>query len=133
VPKILSSSGHVLHVANLIFHGTTFQNVALAYDAGLGGSQTISMDSVTFSGYNVNSTTPLITIVNPGNPTGGPFFFTNMTFGTVIGGGTGIYLSATDGNPSDGIPLTIQITSNLTAAEGSAHTATSGGASVTWQ
>lgn len=133
VPKILSGSGHVLHVANLIFHGTTFQNVALAYDAALGGSVQISMDSITFSGYNANSATPLITIVNPGNPTGGPFLFTNMTFGTVIGGGTGIYLSATDSNTGDGLPLMIQITSNLTAAEGGAHTVTGGGATVTWQ
>jgi len=133
VPKIVSGSGHVLHLGNLSIQKTTFQNVALAYDAALGGSTQISMDSVTFSGYDVNSTTPLITIVNPGNPTGGAFSFTNLSFGSVIGGGSGIYLSATDSNTGDGLPLMIQITSNLVATEGSAHTVTGGGATVTWQ
>jgi hypothetical protein len=128
MPKIVNGGGQVVHFTNLGITGVTFNNVAIAYDAALGGNNLIALDSVTFTNYNVNSATPLITIASPGYSLGGPFFFSNLTFGTTIGAGTGTYLSAT--GPA---ALLITVTSNLAVAEGSAHTVTSGGAGVTWQ
>jgi len=132
-PKIIHGSGQAVHFANMAFSGVTFDNVAIAYDAGLGGANLISLDSLTFENYSINSPTPLITIVSPGNSLGGPFTFGAMTFLTSIGAnaGSGDYLSATNtGAPG---ALIINVTSNLAAGEGVAHTITAGGASVTWQ
>src|SRR5690348_1281550 len=66
-PKIVHGGGQVVHYANLTITGVTFDNVAIAYDAALGGNNLIALDSVSFENYNVNSATPLITIVSPGN------------------------------------------------------------------
>ncbi|HXW96858.1 MAG TPA: hypothetical protein VEI47_04670, partial [Gemmatimonadales bacterium] len=108
----------------------------IAYDAALGGNNAISLDSLTFENYDVNSATPLIDITSPGNTAspGTPFLFDNMTFGTDItsAGGSGTYLRVTDSNSSDGNVLTIDINSNLVVTEGQAHTILAGGAVVNW-
>jgi hypothetical protein len=126
--QIVNGNGNVVHLANLDVNNTTFNNVLLAYDAALGGSDTISITNATFQNYDPNGTTPIISISHPGalSVTGGPitYNFTNLTFGSVIGSGTGTYLSATDTNPSDGVPLTIFVTSNLNNPEGPNHTVT---------
>lgn len=135
-PKIVHGGGQVVHYANLNVTGVTFDNVAIAYDAGLGGSNAIALDSVTFENYNVNSATPLIDITSPGNTASpGTFFlFDNMTFDTDItgAGGTGTYLRVTDSNTGDGNVLTIDINSGLVVTEGMAHTILVGGAVVNW-
>ncbi|HEX4634296.1 MAG TPA: hypothetical protein VH163_10695, partial [Gemmatimonadales bacterium] len=66
-PKIVHGGGQTVHFANLTISGVIFDNVAIAYDAALGGANLIALDSVTFENYNINSATPLITIVSPGN------------------------------------------------------------------
>lgn len=136
VPKIVHGSGQVVHYASLNVTGVTFDNVAIAYDAALGGNNLIALDSVTFENYNVNSATPLIDITSPGNTASpGTFFlFNNMTFNTDItgAGGSGTYLRVTDSNAGDGNVLTIDINSGLVVTEGMAHTILAGGAVVNW-
>ena len=137
VPKIVSGGGQVVHFANMGISGVTFNNVAIAYDASLGGSNQIALDSIAFENYDVNSATPLISITSPGNigSPGTPFFFNNMIFNTDIGsaGGSGLYLKVTDSTPGgvDDV-LTIDIASGLTVPEGVAHTVMAGGAVVNW-
>jgi hypothetical protein len=136
----VTGSGSVVHLANLfISDPITFDNVLLAYDKALGGSDTISITNATFTNYDPNGTTPIISISHPGalDPSSGgvmTYNFTNLTFGTDItqAGGTANYLSVTDTNTGDGVPLTIRVTSNLNDPEGPDHTLTSGGAQVTW-
>ena len=136
VPRIVHGGGQVVHYANLGITNVTFDNVKIAYDAALGGNNAISLDSVTFENYDVNSATPLIDITSPGNTAspGTPFLFDNMTFGTDItsAGGSGTYLRVTDSNSSDGNVLTIDINSGLVVTEGEAHTLLLGGAVVNW-
>ncbi|HUL68918.1 MAG TPA: hypothetical protein VLT17_01630, partial [Gemmatimonadales bacterium] len=125
--QAVTGFGNVVHFANLFIEDPiTFDNVLLAYDKALGGSDTISITNATFTNYDPNGTTPIISISHPGaqSVTGEPmqYNFTNLTFGTVIGSGTGTYLSATDTNTSDGVPLQIFITSNLNNPEGPNHT-----------
>lgn len=137
VPKIVSGGGQVVHFANMVITGVIFNNVAIAYDAALGGANLITLDSLTFENYNVNSPTPLISITSPGDTAspGTPFFFNDMVFLTDItaNGGSGLYLKATDSTPggADDI-LTIDIASGLTVPEGMAHTVSAGGAVVNW-
>ncbi|HWZ28051.1 MAG TPA: hypothetical protein VNX15_05810, partial [Gemmatimonadales bacterium] len=135
-PKIVHGGGQVVHFANLAITGVTFDNVAIAYDAALGGANLIALDSITFENYSINSPTPLITVVSPGNSLGGPFTFGAMTFLTSIGAnaGSGNYLSVTNTGAAGALSLTV--TSNLTPTEGSAHTLTAPAGSpptVTWQ
>ena len=136
VPKIVHGTGQVVHYASLNVTGVTFDNVAIAYDAALGGNNLIALDSVTFENYDVNSATPLIDITSPGNTASpGTFFlFDNMTFTTDItgAGGSGTYLRVTDSNAGDGNVLTIDINSGLVVTEGMAHTILAGGAVVNW-
>lgn len=135
-PKIVSGGGEVVHFANLSITGVIFNDVAIAYDAALGGANLIALDTITFENYDVNSATPLIDITSPGNTASpGTFFlFDNMTFLTDItgAGGTGHYLRVTDSAPGDGNVLTIDINSGLVVTEGIAHTVLVGGAVVNW-
>lgn len=132
-PKIVHGGGQVVHYANLTITGVTFDNVAIAYDAALGGNNLIALDSLTFENYNINSPTPLISITSPGNSLGGPFTFGAMSFLTSIGAnaGSGSYLSVT--NTGAAGALIINITSNLAPTEGTGHTVTAGSPTVTWQ
>jgi hypothetical protein len=136
--QAVTGNGSVVHLANLFIQDPiTFDNVLLAYDAALGGSDSISITNATFVNFDPNGATPVISISHPGalDPGSGgvmTYFFTNLTFGTVIGSGTGTYLSATDTNTGNGAPLQIFITSNLNNPEGPNHTVTQGGAQVTW-
>ncbi|HWH02071.1 MAG TPA: hypothetical protein VN674_00125, partial [Gemmatimonadales bacterium] len=133
-PKIVHGSGQVVHYANLTITGVTFDNVSIAYDAALGGNNLIALDSVTFENYSVNSATALITIVSPGNTgsPGTPFLFSNLSFLTSItaNGGSGYYLSVT--NTGAAGALIIDVTANLPAGEGLAHTGTAGSPTITW-
>jgi hypothetical protein len=138
LPRFVSGSGQTVHLANLNITGATFSNVLVAYDAALGGSLSIAMDSVTFQSYPLTGA-DLITIAHPGavNPlTGGAqvYPFSNLTFLSVIGqaGGTSNYIRATDSDGATPVPLMIQITSNLVNTEGLAHTVQNNGASVSW-
>ena len=136
VPRIVHGGGQVVHYASLGITNITFDNVKIAYDAALGGNNAISLDSLTFENYDVNSPTPLIDITSPGN-TGSPgtsFLFDNMVFDTDItaNGGTGTYIRVTDSAPADGNVLTIDINSGLVVTEGQAHTIMVGGADVEW-
>ena len=133
-PKIVHGSGQVVHYANLTITGVTFDNVSIAYDAALGGNNLIALDSVTFENYSVNSATALITIVSPGNTgsPGTPFLFSNLSFLTSItaNGGSGFYLSVT--NTGAVGALILDVTANLPAGEGLAHTGTAGSPTITW-
>lgn len=133
-PKIVHGAGQVVHYANLTITGVTFDNVAIAYDAGLGGSNAIALDSVTFENYNVNAATPLIAISSPGNTSspGTPFVFSNLSFLTDItsNAGNGNYLSVT--NTGAAGALILNVSANLPAGEGLAHTVQVGSPTITW-
>jgi hypothetical protein len=130
--KLVNGGGQAVHFANMVITGVTFNDVAIAYDAGLGGANLIALDSITFQNYNVNSATPLITVVSPGNSLGGTFTFAAMTFLTNIGAnaGSGNYLSATE--TSGNGALIVDIRTNLPIAEGMTHTLSAGSAVVNW-
>ncbi|HEX4560820.1 MAG TPA: hypothetical protein VH113_03215 [Gemmatimonadales bacterium] len=134
VPKIVHGGGQTVHFANLTMSGVVFDNVAIAYDAALGGANLIALDSVTFENYNINSATPLITIVSPGNTgsPGTPFLFSALSFLTNISAnaGSGHYLSVT--NTGAAGALIIDVTANLPAGEGLAHTVQVGSPTVSW-
>ena len=133
-PKIVHGGGQVVHYANLTITGVTFDNVAIAYDAALGGNNLIALDSVTFENYNVNSATPLIAISSPGNTgsPGAPFVFSNLSFLTNItsNAGSGHYLGVT--NTGAAGALILNVSANLPAGEGLAHTVQVGSPTVTW-
>lgn len=130
-PQILRGSSYfayyypytptVLSVGGVDVGGLIVSSLALQ----IGGGPITAFDDVTFQNYAV-SAAPL-TIVHPGAATA--FTFNNLAFLTTPT--TGKYLSVTDTAPSDGNVLTI----NLVCAQppdGSAQTATSGGAAVNW-
>jgi hypothetical protein len=130
--RIVSGSGQVVHFANLNITNVIFNNVAIAYDAALGGANLIALDSITFENYNVNSATPLIDVTSPGDTAS--FLFDHIQFFTDIGtlGGSGNYVRATDTSTGDGVVLTININSGLVTTEGFTHTVLIGLAVVNW-
>lgn len=132
-PKIVSGGGQVIHFANMNITGVIFNQVAIAYDAALGGTLT-GLDSLTFENYDVNSPTPLIDITTSGTSDSSHFLFDHMQFLTDIGsqGGAGHYVRATDSNPGDASVLIIDINSGLVVTEGQNHTILVGGAVVNW-
>jgi hypothetical protein len=125
--QAVTGFGNVVHFANLFIEDPiTFDNVLLSYDAALGGSDSISISNATFVNYDPNGTTPVISISHPGklDLQGAPivYQFSNITFSTTIGAGTGTYLSVTDTNTGNNAPFSINIQSNLAPAEGQSHT-----------
>ncbi len=116
----ITGSGNVLTVGGLSVDNATFDNALLV---STGGTIT-TFDNVTFQNMDVAATQ--LTITHPGAAT--PFTFTNLAFLTTPIGG--LYISATD-NLADANTLQIDLVGS-TPADGSALTATAGGAIVNW-
>lgn len=99
----------------------TLDSVTLA----IGGGTIARFDSVTFQRQDRAGTQ--LTIAHPG--TAAPVTFTGLRF--VTPPSTGLFVSATDVAPVDGAALTINLVGSV-PGDGSARTATAGGAVVTW-
>ena len=101
-----------------------FNNVRLIIDQV---SSTIdTLDDFVFQG--LPSTATQLTIRHPGGAT--PVGLRNVTFNTLPTTG-GFYISATDVNTSDGVPLVVDVI-NGSPASGGAFVQTAGGATVNW-
>jgi len=119
--RTLSGNGSTLFTTILDVNNFTFNNLLLNF----AGSSLVGFDAVTFQGY-ASTATPL-TISHPGAVS--PFTFSDVTF--AVTPTTGFYLSATDANPADGVPLVINMT-NPTPASPAGRVQTAGGAVVNW-
>ncbi len=119
--RTLSGNGSTLFTTILNVSNFTFNNLLLNF----AGSTVVTFDTVTFQGY-APTATPL-TISHPG--TAAALSFLNVSFGVVPT--TGFYLKATDSNPSDGVPLVIDMT-NPSPLSGGSFVQTVGGATVNW-
>jgi hypothetical protein len=118
------TGGRVLSAGDVLSLGTlTFDNVRLIVDQAAGGPLTLG--NLTFQ--NQSPTAVQLQINHPG--TGSPFTLNNLTFSTTPT--TGFYLGATDLNPSDGQPLTLDFQNPVPANPG-AFVQTTGGAVVNW-
>jgi len=102
----------------------TFNNVQLVLKEEPG--EPLALSNVTFQG--LPTTVTQLAVNHSG--LGGPFTFDNLTFSVTPTTG-GFYISATDANPSDGTPLTIDIT-NSSPAAGAPFIQTTNGAVVNW-
>src|SRR5262249_45052174 len=118
----VSSSGAGIQTAGLNVSGLVLNNTRLI---STGGALT-QFDNVTFQNY-APTITPL-TISHPGAAT--PFAFNGVKF--LVTPTSGAYVNVTDSNQGDGQQLVINLV-NSTPADGSAQTATAGGAQVNWQ
>jgi hypothetical protein len=115
-----NGNGSTLSVIGVDIDGAaTFDNVPLITTNGTIGA----FDNVTFQNMDVAATQ--LTINHPGAAT--PFTFNNTVFNTTPT--TGLYISVTDNGGVN--TLTINLTAS-TPADGSAFTATAGGAVVNW-
>ncbi len=121
VPRVLSGSGNTLFTTILNVHNFTLNNLLLDFT----GSTVVTFDSVTFQNYAATAT-PL-RVTHPGSA--GALTFDHISFQVVPT--TGFYLDATDSNPTDGVPLTIDVTNGAPAA-GAPFIQTAGGAVVNW-
>ena len=124
VSRVISGSGRKLTTAGISTTNGTFDNVLIEVSTTLGGAL-LSINNTTFQNY--PSTATQLSIVHPG-----PFFpatFDGLTFSSTPT--TGLYISAQDQNPSDGLPLIIDV-SNTTPSSGSPFVQTAGGAVVNW-
>jgi hypothetical protein len=133
VPKVINGLGvnSRLILSELDINGATFDNLQVAMPADGSGTFT-QFDNVTFQNYATDGAT-LLTIVHPGNASGLPLFFNNVTFAVPIVNGSSVYVNAKDSDGPTPAPLLIQLPgTNLTGAEGPAHTVTDGIATVTW-
>jgi hypothetical protein len=119
--RTLSGNGSTLFTTILDVSNFTFNNLLLNFS----GTALVGFDSVTFQGY-APTATPL-TISHPG--AGSPFTFLNLSF--TVTPTTGFYISATDANAADGVPLVIDM-SNPTPADPAGRVQTAGGAVVNW-
>jgi hypothetical protein len=91
----------------------------------LGGQQIAAFSHVTF--LNQNPLGTQLTVNDPG--TAAPYVFSNLSFG--VQPTTGFYMSATDVNPSDGNPLTIDVI-GASPASGAPYFTTAPGAVINW-
>ncbi|HTS88456.1 MAG TPA: hypothetical protein VMG41_08200, partial [Gemmatimonadales bacterium] len=92
------------------------------------GSGTVgSFNNVQFT--NSPTTSPQLAISNPGAATA--YTFINVSFATTPTAPNGFYISATDVNTGDGLPLVINMIAPTPAAPG-AFVSTAGGATVNW-
>lgn len=121
VPRILAGNGNSLFTTILNVHNFTFDNLLINFT----GSTVVSFDSVTFQNYAATAT-PL-TIVHPGSVA--PLAFDVIKFLSPLT--TGFYLSAADNAPTDGVPLTINVTGS-SPTTGAPFVQTAGGAVVNW-
>ncbi len=119
--RTLSGNGSTLFTTILDVSNFTFNNLLLNF----AGGSLVGFDTVTFQGY-APTATPL-TILHPGAAS--PFTFLNVTF--TVTPTTGFYISATDANPADGVPLVIDMT-NPTPPSPAGRVQTAGGAVVNW-
>ncbi|MFN8647189.1 MAG: hypothetical protein U0104_10515, partial [Gemmatimonadales bacterium] len=99
--RTLSGNGSTLFTTILNVSNFTFNNLLLDF----AGSTVVTFDTVTFTGY-APTATPL-TITHPGAAS--PLAFLNVSFSVVPT--SGFYIDATDSNPSDGVPLVIDMLS----------------------
>ncbi len=97
--RTLSGNGSTLFTTILNVSNFTFNNLLLNF----AGSTVVTFDTVSFTGY-APTATPL-TITHPG--AAAPLPFQDVSFSVVPT--SGFYLDATDSNPSDGVPLVIDM------------------------
>ncbi|MBI4517273.1 MAG: hypothetical protein HY699_15820, partial [Deltaproteobacteria bacterium] len=121
VAPVIMGSGRSLSVSGVDVDGLVLDNVSFTSN---GGTMT-RFDNVTLQNYATGATQ--MTISHSGS--GSPFTFNNVSFLTTPT--SGWYMSVTDSAPADGSVLTIDMVC-AQPADGSARTATSGGAVVTW-
>ncbi|MBK6422569.1 MAG: hypothetical protein IPF77_10195 [Gemmatimonadetes bacterium] len=118
--RTLSGNGSTLFTTILNVSNFTFNNLLLDFS----GSSVVTFDTVSFTGY-APTATPL-TITTPGAASA--LAFQDVSFSVVPT--SGFYLDATDSNPSDGVPLAIDMLSPSPLSDGG-RVATSN-ATVTW-
>jgi len=118
--RTLSGNGSTLFTTILNVSNFTFNNLLLDFN----GSTVVTFDTVSFTGY-APTATPL-TITHPGAASA--LAFQDVSFSVVPT--SGFYLDATDSNPSDGVPLAIDMLSPSPLSDGG-RVATSN-ATVTW-
>jgi hypothetical protein len=97
--RTLSGNGSTLFTTILNVSNFTFNNLLLDFN----GSTVVTFDTVSFTGY-APTATPL-TITHPGAASA--LAFQDVSFSVVPT--SGFYLDATDSNPSDGVPLVIDM------------------------
>ncbi|MBL8980166.1 MAG: hypothetical protein JNM53_17270, partial [Gemmatimonadetes bacterium] len=119
--RTLSGNGSTLFTTILNVSNFTFSNLLLNF----AGSTVVTFDTVTFQGY-APTATPL-TIAHPG--AAAPLPFLDVSFSVVPT--SGFYISATDTNPTDGVPLVIDMVSP-SPADPAGRVQTAGGATVNW-
>src|SRR5690606_18202581 len=118
--RTLSGNGSTLFTTILNVSNFTFNNLLLNFS----GSTVVTFDTVAFQGY-APTATPL-TIAHPG--AAAPLAFLDVSFSVVPT--SGFYLSATDTNPTDGVPLVIDMLSPSPLASGGRVSTTN--ATVNW-
>ncbi len=119
--RTLSGNGSTLFTTILNVSNFTFNNLLLNF----AGSTVVTFDTVTFQGY-APTATPL-TITHPG--AGSALPFQDITF--AVTPTTGFYIDATDSNPSDGVPLVIDMLNPTPATDGG-FVQLAGGATINW-
>jgi hypothetical protein len=115
-----TGANRLLSAGGISMNSVVFNNVRLAI-----GSDIALFGNATFN--NQSPTTTQLEIAHPGAAT--PFTFNNVTFNTVPT--SGFYVSATDTNSGDGVPLIVTLR-NPMPADGATRTTVAGGAIVNW-
>jgi YVTN family beta-propeller protein len=115
-----TGANRLLSAGGISMNSVLFNNVRLSV-----GSDIALFGNATFTNQNPAATQ--LEIAHPGAAT--PLTFNNVTFNTVAT--TGLYISATDTNPGDGVPLVINLRNPL-PANGATRTMLTGGATVNW-
>ncbi|MBK7351928.1 MAG: hypothetical protein IPI92_18905 [Gemmatimonadetes bacterium] len=119
--RTLSGNGSTLFTTILSVSNFTFNNLLLDFN----GSTVVTFDTVSFTGY-APTATPL-TITHPGAASA--LAFQDVSFSVVPT--SGFYLDATDSNPSDGVPLVIDMLNPNPLSDGG-RVLENGGATVNW-
>jgi hypothetical protein len=120
----VNGAGHTFTVQGIAADGPTFDNLLLRVNSSSSASA-LALNNLTFQNYAATATQ--VGITHPGST---PVTWDGLTFSTTPTAG-GFYLSATDQNPSDGTPLTIDVT-NSSPANGAPFIQTAAGAVVNW-
>lgn len=120
------AGGRFLQFGDIVPSGPlVFDNIRVIVSQ-TGGGAPFTLHDATFQG--LASTSIQLTVQHPGVAT--PIVLDHLSF-SVTPTGAGLYLAATDNNPGDGLPLTLNFT-NVTPATPSGLFTATGGAVVNW-